>query len=58
MGNNFGAADDPATQRDILRTALAMVFEVTEGGTLVDYPTGWSAPFQFAPGGRVIAATA
>ena len=58
MGNNFGAADDARTQRDILRTALAMVVDVTEGGTLIDYPTSWRTPFQFAPGGQVIAATA
>ena len=58
MGNNFGAAGDADMQRDVLRTALAMIHSVEVGGTLVDYPTTWEAPFEFAPGGRVIAATA
>lgn len=52
MGNNFGAAGDQVMQTDILRSALAMVDSVEDGGTLVDYPTSWSTPFEFAPGGK------
>lgn len=58
MGNNFGRAGDAATQTDILRAALAMLYSVEDGGELVDYPTTWSESFSFAPGGKVIAATA
>ena len=58
MGNNFGRADDAATQTDILRAALAMIHSVEHGGELIDYPTTWSQPFSFAPGGQIIAATA
>ena len=55
MGNNFGAAGDAATQLDVLRKALAMIHDTKEAGVLVDYPTNWDTPFEFAPGGRAIA---
>ena len=58
MGNNFGAAGDADMQLDILRTALSMIHDVTEGGVLVDYETSWDTPFKFAPGGRTVASTA
>jgi hypothetical protein len=58
MGNNFGRPGDAATQTDILRAALAMIHGVERGGELIDYPTNWSEPFSFAPGGKIIAATA
>lgn len=58
MGNNFGRAGDAATQTDILRSALAMIHSAEHGGELIDYPTTWSENFSFAPGGKVIAATA
>ena len=51
MGNNFGAAGDQTGQTSILRSALAMVEAVEQGGALVDYPTNWADPFKFAPGG-------
>lgn len=56
MGNNFGRPGDVAMQTDILRTALAMITNVEEGGVLVDYPTTWSEPFRFLPGGSASAA--
>lgn len=56
MGNNFGAPGDTETQTDILKTALAMIHEVSEGGVLEDYPTRWEVPFEFAPGGSMRAA--
>ena len=58
MGNNFGAAEDTATQLDIIRSALQPVTNAEEGGVLVDYPTQWTTPFEFAPGETVNAATA
>jgi hypothetical protein len=58
MGNNFGRAGDTATQADILRAALAMIHSAEQGGALIDYPTTWHESFSFAPGGKVIAATA
>jgi hypothetical protein len=58
MGNNFGRAGDTATQTDIVRAALAMIDSAERGGELIDYPTTWSEKFSFAPGGKVIAATA
>jgi hypothetical protein len=51
MGNNFGASGDVEMQSDILRTALGMIYDTTSGGELRDYPTTWSEPFEFAPGG-------
>lgn len=45
MGNPFGAVGDAATQRTILRQALAMVAESTKGGALVDAPLEWPEPF-------------
>ena len=56
MGNNFGAPGDRAMQTDILRRAIAMIDGVEEGGALLDYPTTWSRPFEYAPGGQRIAA--
>jgi hypothetical protein len=58
LGNNFGRAGDIETQTDILRAAFAMLDSVEQGGELIDYPTTWSENFEFAPGGKVIAATA
>jgi len=58
MGNNFGHAGDDRTQSDILRAALAMIHTTELGGELIDYPTTWDENFSFAPGGKVIAATA
>ena len=55
MGNNFGAAGDAAGQMDIVRTALSLTHSAEEGGVLVDYPTNWTSPFEYAPGGRTIA---
>ncbi|MEQ8861653.1 MAG: hypothetical protein RIC56_23675 [Pseudomonadales bacterium] len=52
MGNNFGAPGDRKMQTDILRRALALIYSVDQGGTLVDYPNTWSRPFQFMPGAR------
>ena len=52
MGNNFGRPGDVAMQADILRTALAMIHSVAEGGELADYPTTWDEPFEFNPGGN------
>ena len=57
MGNNFGAAGDVETQADILRTALGMIHNTSTAGELIDYPTTWKETFEFAPGGKVIAAT-
>jgi hypothetical protein len=57
MGNNFGAAGDVGTQTDILRTALGMIHSTSTAGELIDYPTTWKETFEFAPGGKVIAAT-
>ena len=51
MGNNFGRPGDASMQRDILRAALKLVRDADEGGVLVDYPTTWTEPFAFAPGG-------
>lgn len=58
MGNNFGRAGDVCTQADILRAALALLDSAEYGGELIDYETSWSEDFAFAPGGKVIAATA
>ncbi len=58
MGNNFGRPGDIPMQLDILRTALGMLDSVTEGGTLIDYPTTWDEPFEFAPGGNASGAKA
>lgn len=52
MGNNFGRPGDVKMQADILRTALGLVHSVEEGGALVDYPSDWSEPFEFRPGGN------
>ena len=52
MGNNFGARGDSEMQTDVLRTALALLENAEEGGVMVDYPTTWNTPFQFAPGGN------
>ena len=43
---------DVAAQTDVLRAALGLVHEVTEGGALIDYPSAWPEPFAFAPGGQ------
>ncbi|MGI9326719.1 MAG: hypothetical protein ACR2PZ_15985 [Pseudomonadales bacterium] len=58
MGNNFGRAGDVRTQTEILRAALAMLDSTERGGELIDYPSTWTDNFAFAPGGKVIAATA
>ena len=58
MGNNFGRAGDREMQADILRTALGMLHNVVTPGELIDYPTKWQDEFHYAPGGKVIAATA
>ncbi|HEB90339.1 MAG TPA: hypothetical protein ENI85_12280 [Deltaproteobacteria bacterium] len=50
MGNNFGPANDPETQREIVRRALGLVETVEVGGTIVDMPTNWTKPFAFGPG--------
>ncbi len=45
MGNPFGAVGDTETQRTILRHALTLAAESTEGGVLVDAPFEWPEPF-------------
>ncbi len=52
MGNNFGARGDQMMQTDVLRAALSLLDQATEGGTMVDYPTTWASSFAFAPGGN------
>ncbi|MCP5185577.1 MAG: hypothetical protein H6993_16550 [Pseudomonadales bacterium] len=50
MGNAFGAPFDTAMQKHILRAALEVAANATEGGVLVDLPLAWPEPFDFAPG--------
>ena len=50
IGNNFGAAGDHEMQQSILRSALALIDTVEEGGALFDMPTNWSKVFGFNPG--------
>ncbi len=52
MGNNFGARGDKAMQTDVLRAAFALLDTASAGGTMIDYPTTWDLPFEFAPGGN------
>ena len=47
MGNNFGGPSDKTMQTDILRRALALIYEAEEGGTLIDYPSRWPEPFEY-----------
>ena len=54
MGNNFGRAGDKQAQTKILRTALEMAYTAS-AGELVDYPIPWDQPYQYAPGGNLIA---
>lgn len=49
MGNNFGAADDVATQTRILRAVLRLAVEAREPGGIVDDPLQWPRPFAFDP---------
>ena len=56
MGNNFGRAGDNEAQLQILRRALQLAYTAT-AGELVDYPHEWGEVYQYAPGGKVIAAT-
>lgn len=57
MGNNFGRAKDAAGQTAVLRAALELV-ETASPGQLVDYSVVWGEAYQYAPGGKVIGATA
>lgn len=50
MGNAFGAPGDEETQIAVLRAALKLIVEATEGGILVDAPFEWPTLFAFAPG--------
>ena len=52
MGNNFGARGDKAMQTDVLRAAFTLLDNALAGGTMVDFPTTWGTPFEFAPGGN------
>lgn len=45
MGNPFGAPGDTAQQRRILHRALALTWELTEPGQIVDLDETWPAPF-------------
>jgi len=49
MGNSFGAAGDAATQRRILRAALALAREARAPGLIVDDPLRWPVAFAFQP---------
>lgn len=50
MGNAFGAPGDKDVQFEVLRAALKLFSEATEGGALVDAPFEWPKPFAFVPG--------
>ena len=52
MGNFFGAPHDVDAQTRIVRAALDLLDSVAVGGELIDYPSEWPRPFEFAPGGR------
>lgn len=47
MGNNFGKPFDTVMQMDILRRALALIYEPVAAGVLIDYPTRWPEPFEY-----------
>ena len=47
MGNNFGKPFDEAMQTDILRAALALIYDTDAGGVLVDYAEEWPETFEF-----------
>jgi hypothetical protein len=51
MGNIFGGPHDVDMQRHILRAVLELIESATTGGELVDFPSEWPTPFEFAPGG-------
>jgi hypothetical protein len=51
MGNIFGGPHEADMQRHILRAALGLIETATTGGELVDFPSVWPTPFEFAPGG-------
>ncbi len=50
MGNNFGGPDDLDLQTRILRRALAMIDDVTVGGTLIDWEEAWPKEFEYFRG--------
>ncbi len=50
MGNNFGAPEDRARQLEIMRTALALIHNVDQGGVLIDLPYTWPEPFEYFTG--------
>ena len=50
MGNNFGAPDDVATQKKIIRRGLALIEEVDVGGALVDWEERWHEPVVYFTG--------
>lgn len=45
MGNPFGPPNKPDYQRDMLRTALEMVYEITTAGEIVDLKDTWPEDF-------------
>ena len=49
MGNTFGQRDDIELQRRILRDALDLLVNCTEGGTLVDLPYQLHEPVLYKP---------
>ena len=53
MGNNFGGPDDLDLQTRILRRALAMIDEVTVGGTLIDWEEAWPKEFEYFRGRKI-----
>ena len=50
MGNNFGGPDDLDLQTRILRRALAMIDDVTVGGTLIDWEEAWPKECEYFRG--------
>ena len=45
MGNHFGAPGAVEQQTAILRRALELPYELTEGGTIVDWHEEWPESF-------------
>lgn len=45
MGNPFGPADEPDTQRSILTKALGLAASVDTYGTIVDLDSTWRTDF-------------
>lgn len=45
MGNPFGPPNKPDYQRDVLRTALEMVNQITTPGEIVDLKDTWPEDF-------------